>query len=250
MKLLHKGLLVILVPLIFQLVLLAMVGTELSKFQDRLVKVYQSKDKISTTLELVRDVFSDYQNMNITLETEGQFDPTFVRASCLRLNSRLQKLAATPDVDANQQQYLLSLNQTASAYFKLLDWALGEQRKGHEQWLRADNEFNDSSYKLLETFLTNASKIAAAEQGKASYETEIQNAHKQLSLLLSIALPCGLLSSILLAPLRPKHFAATQENIAKQSTAGATKRTAAGPHRTRRAEQTRQAPPQGSRLSL
>jgi hypothetical protein len=170
MKLLHKGLLVILVPLIFQLVLRGMVGAELSKFQDRLARVYQSKEKISTTLELVRDVFSDYQNMTITLEAEGQYDPVFVRASCLRLSSKIQKLAATPDVDSNQQQYLNRLNQTAVAYFRLLDWALGEQRKGHDQWLKVDNEFFDNTYKLLETFLTNASKIATAEQGKATYE--------------------------------------------------------------------------------
>lgn len=217
MKLLHKGLLVILVPLIFQLVLLGMVGAELSKFQDRLARVYQSKEKISTTLELVRDVFSDYQNMTITLEAEGQYDPVFVRASCLRLSSKIQKLAATPDVDSNQQQYLNKLNQTAVAYFRLLDWALGEQRKGHDQWLKVDNEFFDNTYKLLETFLTNASKIATAEQGKATYETEIQNAHKQLSLLLSIALPLSLLSSTLLALLYARSISQPLKRILQNS---------------------------------
>ena len=217
MKLLHKGLFVILVPLVFQLVLLAILGIELSNFQDKLARVYQSKEIISSTLELVRDVFSDYQNITITLDTDGRFDPVAITASCSHLSSKVQRLTAAENTDSSQKQNFAKLTIAAQGYINLLNWAVEQQRQGPAHWQIVDNQFFADEQKLLETFLATASKITTAEQGKASYEKEIQNAHKQLSLLFSIALPCSLLSSAFLALLYARSISQPLKRILQNS---------------------------------
>jgi hypothetical protein len=74
-KLTQRGMLIALFPLTCQLAITGWLGIELWNLHGKLVRVSTSKEIISNTMELVRQVMTDYSAMNLNSENRDLYDP-------------------------------------------------------------------------------------------------------------------------------------------------------------------------------
>ena len=198
MKLLHKGLVIAVIPLVCQLSFVGLLGCELVKLGANLERVSRSKEIVAQSLDLVRTVLNDYYKMNMNSEVEGIYDPETTNKSCEELREKVATISTLAAPFPAQKANVAELSETSLALTKLLGWALYEQRQGIDHWVHVDEQCYQKVYARLTELLGIASAIVSSEQTHASYASELAENRRNLVTLLAVAAPVGILFSLLL----------------------------------------------------
>lgn len=210
MKLTQRGMLIALFPLTCQLAITGWLGIELWNLHGKLVRVSTSKEIISNTMELVRQVMTDYSAMNLNSENRDLYDPETTEKCCQAMRSRVKLISELIDSKGEngenniQKKNLKELQAVTLQITKLLGWALHEQRQGRSHWVQVDQQVYHEFYEYVNNFLTATDNLIVSEQERASFSSELADSKLRLTLLLGLALPLNILISLLLGRLYSK----------------------------------------------
>lgn len=204
MKLLQRGMFIALLPLACQLAITGWLGVELWQLHGKLMHVATSKEIISNTMELVRQVMTDYSAMNLNSENRGLYDPETTEKCCQAMRSRVKLISDLIGDNPAQKKNLQDLQAVTLQITKLLGWALHEQRQGRSHWVQIDQQVYHEFYEDVNKFLSATDSIIISEQERASFGSELNDSKLRLTLLLGLALPINILISLLLGRLYGK----------------------------------------------
>lgn len=204
MKLLQRGMFIALFPLACQLAITGWLAVELWQLHGKLMHVATSKEIISNTMELVRQVMTDYSAMNLNSENRGLYDPETTEKCCQAMRSRVKLISVLIGDNPAQKKNLQDLQAVTLQITKLLGWALHEQRQGRSHWVQVDQQVYHEFYEHVNSFLSATDSIIVSEQERASFGSELNDSKLRLTLLLGLALPINILISLLLGRLYGK----------------------------------------------
>lgn len=207
MKLIQRGMLIVLVPLTFHLFITGWLSIELWNLHGKLLRVSTSKEIISNTMELVRQIMTDYSAMSLNSENPDLYDPETTERCCEAMRSRVKligELLESTGEDQVQKQNLQDLQAITLKITKLLGWALHEQRQGRAHWVQVNQQVYHAFYAYINSFLAATNSIIVSEKERASFSNELKDIKQRLLPLLSVALPLNLLISLLLGRLYSK----------------------------------------------
>lgn len=204
MKLLQRGMFIALFPLGCQLAITGWLGVELWQLHGKLMHVATSKEIISNTMELVRQVMTDYSGMNLNSENRGLYDPETTEKCCQAMRSRVKLISDLIGDNPAQKKNLQDLQAVTLQITKLLGWALHEQRQGRSHWVQIDQQVYHEFYEYVNKFLAATDSIIVSEQERANFGSELNDSKLRLTLLLGLALPLNILISLLLGRLYGK----------------------------------------------
>ena len=196
MKLISRGLLITVVPLVLQLSFMGWLWTELNHLYTNLERISHSKEVVSETLDLVRRLYTDYFNMNTNGEHD-LFDPETTRLCSRRMAESIARIRMLTADEPRQKANTDRLYKTANEFTQVLNWALEEQKQGRSHWVQIDEQCYFQVYRLLVTFLKTTNAIINAEDSPATISVELDRTRDHLLLMLAILVPVGLIVSLI-----------------------------------------------------
>lgn len=208
MKVLNKGLLIAVVPLIYQLTFVGLLGAELAQLEYKLERVARSKEIVGQSLELIRTVLEGYYQINLNSEVDGLYDPETTAKSCVEFRSRVKDLATLAETVPEQQVNIAKLSDSSLALTRVLGWAMKEQRQGLAHWQQVDELCYGTVLNRLIELMSTASSIVEAENNHLAFSREIEENKRQLQDLMYVFMPVGFAISLIMGIVYAQSIAA------------------------------------------
>lgn len=198
LKLSSRGLLVVIVPFLFQFVFVGWLAAQLWQIQNQVSQSTHSLELTSDLHQLVWQTFKSVFQMHSNSDVEGLVDSDTTRLERARFENHIGRLAAQK-WEPDQQEQIVKLQKTAKEMMQCLSWVEQEQSKGRSHWVKVDQLCYEKVCEQNLNFAAAARSVILAEEARISNGPEqIQKLRSGIQKAILVAVPTGFLLSIFL----------------------------------------------------
>lgn len=167
-----KGLVLVFVPLVFQLIFVAILIFKLVELQDQLLLVTKSRDLVTKAHNISNDVVA----FTVRSFFEGReskhrlIDQGATRAKVRSLRRPFDKLVEETLMVPEQRDNALALQRCAKNFERVFQEICDHQNKGLEHWIKVSPMYDLKIEYAMMNFLERVSKMIDTEKGKRTQE--------------------------------------------------------------------------------
>lgn len=198
MKLGGRGLLLTAVPLIFQVVVVLWFGWQVRQLLVELEETNTSLNLASDVNNIIEETILGVATMHVNSETEGLIDSATTNKERRNFIISVNNLKAQK-LSRDQKVAVAQFEKSVRGLVACLDAIHEHQRQGRQHWRSLDEEYyRQVSEKTME-FIDSGSKVVALEEARlANMPAVLDKRAAEITQSLLIAVPAGLLMSLLL----------------------------------------------------
>lgn len=217
-----RGVILVVLPLIFQFIFVGILIANLSKLQGELIRATHSRRLLTTSNRVCVDVLT-YTTKTFFDGLPGRTpaDHEKIRADVSQLKKPFDHLVEMTRITPGQAKNAESLRQSAEDFLRIIEDMFEVQSRGHEQWMQVHLAYDKKWEDATVDFVDQLAKIMETENEKRSGDNYVeefkQNIHRIMlgAFVLNIVVSGGLAAGVVFLFRNPiRHIS---ENIRRMS---------------------------------
>lgn len=198
-RLLERGLLLTILPLIGQVACIVWLAVQLWTLQTYLLRDFSSSRIGSAVHLLCISTLRDIYALQMGANSKGMLDRDDAQAATKSFRARINSLEDLTRSDRLQKENIDRLRSAAHGLTAVLNWTLSEQERGEQHWVNVKGLCSSNLLRSTKEFFSAGSAILVVENAKRSdAAAHVQRLRQQIKMMLWLALPGSFILTALL----------------------------------------------------